>query len=208
MLTINSLVHLYGGNAKIQYPDWHVEKSHHSVILGSSGSGKTTLLHLLGGLLQPSQGEVSIAGTDISSMKSSALDRFRGANIGIVFQQPHLVSSLSVIENLMLSQYLGKGRINKEEATKMMDQLDIRELQSRKVHQISQGQAQRVSIARSLLNKPKLLLADEPTASLDDENCEKVIRLLKSQAELCDSTLIVATHDQRIKNELKDTLVL
>jgi len=208
MLTINSLVHSYGGSAKIEYPDWQVEKSHHSVILGNSGSGKTTLLHLLGGLLQPLQGEVSVAGIDISKMKPSALDRFRGANIGIVFQKPHLVSSLTVIENLTLSQYLGKGKIDKREAIKMMTQLDIRELQSRRVHQISQGQAQRVSIARALLNKPKLLLADEPTASLDDENCEKVIRLLKSQAELCDSTLIVATHDQRIKGELENALVL
>lgn len=208
MLKITSLVHSYDQNSKIKYPDWEVEKGDHSAILGNSGSGKTTLLHILGGLLQPMEGTVNIGGTDISEMNQSALDRFRGANIGIVFQKPHLVTSLTVLENLMLSQYLGKKKTDQKEADRIMTQLGIEELGSRKVHQISQGQAQRVSIARALLNKPKLLLADEPTASLDDENCEKVIQLLKSQAEACDSTLLVATHDQRVKGELENTLAL
>ena len=190
------------------YPDWIVEKNNHSIILGESGSGKTTLLHLMGGLLKPAKGEVCIESENLSEMKQSLLDRYRGANIGIVFQKPHLIGSLTVVENLTLSQYLSKKNMNQKEALSMLEQLDISELKSRKIHQISQGQAQRVSIARALLNKPKLLLADEPTASLDDVNCEKVIRLLKSQAASCDATLVVATHDQRVKNEFENMLEL
>ncbi len=208
MLSINSLVHSYNGTEKIQYPDWEVKKGDHSAILGNSGSGKTTLLHIIGGLLRPHSGVVNVAETDISLLTQSALDKFRGSHIGIVFQKAHLVSSLSVFENLTLSQYLRKGKMDKKAVFEMMDELGLAELKSRKVHQISQGQAQRVSIGRALLNNPKLLLADEPTASLDDENCENVIRLLKSQAEIHGSTLIVATHDQRVKGELENTLTL
>ncbi|MEQ9402988.1 MAG: ATP-binding cassette domain-containing protein [Cyclobacteriaceae bacterium] len=208
MLTIHSLIHTYGSETSLAYPDWKVDKSNHSMILGGSGSGKTTLLHLIGGLLKPTEGEVIIGGSNLSTMNQASLDKFRGENIGIVFQKSHLVSSLSVLENLTLGQYLGKGKVNKEEAIEMLEQLDISALKSRKVHQVSQGQAQRVSIARALLNKPQLLLADEPTASLDDKNCEKVIRLLKSQAESNGSTLIVATHDQRVKLEFENRLEL
>ena len=206
MLSIQSLRHAYS-DTTIEYPDWEVKKGEHSLILGNSGSGKTTLLHIIGGLRRPSSGVVLIDGVNITEVRQAELDRFRGTNIGIVFQQPHLVRALSVQENLLLAQYLATRTTNKTEAVRMMEQLGIGELRSRKVHQISQGQAQRVSIARALLNKPKLLLADEPTASLDDENCEKVIRLLIKQAELSDTTLIVATHDHRIKDQLSNSIV-
>ncbi len=208
MLSLNSLIHSYDEGTKIEYPDWEVGKGEHSVILGNSGSGKTTLLHIIGGLLKPHSGSVTIQETDISTMNQSSLDRFRGSHIGIVFQKPHLVGSLTVFENLALSQYLGKGTVERQEVLKTMERLGIEELRTRKTHQISQGQAQRVAIGRALLNRPTLLLADEPTASLDDENCEKVIRLLMAQAEAYDCTLIVATHDQRVKSELKNTLAL
>jgi putative ABC transport system ATP-binding protein len=208
MLEIKSLEHVYNESSRIVYPDWEVHKGNHSLILGNSGSGKTTLLHIIGGLLNPNKGNVLVDNTDITTLNQSALDNFRGANIGIVFQQSHLISSLSVSENLILSQYLGKKKIDHEAVHTMMEQLDIVDLKTRKAHQISQGQSQRVSIARALLNKPKLLLADEPTANLDDKNCEKVIQLLKEQAELCQSTLIVATHDHRIKSKLLNALEL
>ncbi len=208
MLEIKSIKHVYGPDSQLTYPDWQVDNGVHSIIIGNSGSGKTTLLHLIGGLMTAEEGEVWIDQVSINSLSQTELDRFRGAHIGIVFQRPHLVSSLSVLENLNLAQYLGKKKINRGEVRKMMEQLDILHLSSRKVHQISQGQAQRVSIARALLNKPKLLLADEPTASLDDTNCQKVVQLLKQQAESCGSTLIIATHDHRVKSEFENQLVL
>lgn len=207
MLQINNLQHSYG-DTSISYPDWEVEEGNHALILGNSGCGKTTLLHLIGGLMQPSAGSLRIAGQDLSQISSRKLDHFRGENIGIIFQRPHLVRSLTVKENLLLAQLLGKRKTTGKLAEETLDQLGILSLKDRKIHQISQGQAQRVSIARAVINKPKLLLADEPTASLDDENCERVIELLKSQAGQTGSTLIVATHDQRVKSEFQNQLTL
>lgn len=208
MLEIKGLKHSYDGEALINYPDWEVEEGNHAIILGNSGCGKTTLLHLIGGLMSHNQGLLKVAGESLNEKSNSKLDRFRGENIGIVFQKPHLVRALSVKENLTLSQYLGRRKIDRKRADEVLDHLGILELADRKIHQISQGQAQRVSIARAVINNPKLLLADEPTASLDDENCKKVIDLLKSQAEETGATLIVATHDHRVKNEFDNQLSL
>ncbi len=208
MLNIKELKHSYDGQTLISYPDWNVDAGNHAIILGNSGSGKTTLLHLIGGLMPPKEGFLEVAGENLSTKSNAKLDRFRGENIGIVFQKPHLVRSLSVKENLTLSQYLGQKKIDAKRADEVLFHLGIQELANRKVHQISQGQAQRVSIARAVINSPKLLLADEPTASLDDENCKRVIDLLKNQAEETGATLIVATHDHRVKNEFKNQLAL
>ncbi len=208
MLEIKSLKHSYDGEKLIDYPDWTVEKGNHAIILGNSGSGKTTLLHLIGGLMPPKQGDIFISGENLSEKRNAKLDRFRGENIGIVFQKAHLVRSLSVKENLSLSQYLGQKKTDSSRVREVLTHLAIEDLADRKVHQISQGQAQRVSIARAVINSPKLLLADEPTASLDDENCKKVIDLLKSEAEESGATLVVATHDHRVKSEFQNQLVL
>lgn len=208
MLRIKGLKHSYDGSSTIDYPDWEVEKGNHGIILGNSGSGKTTLLHLIGGLMPPKEGLLEVGGENLSEKSNTKLDRFRGENIGIVFQKPHLVRSLTVKENLTLSQYLGQKKTDGKRAEEILAQLGIKDLKNRKIHQISQGQAQRVSIARAVINSPKLLLADEPTASLDDENCKKVIDLLKSQAEETGATLIVATHDHRVKSEFKNELDL
>lgn len=207
MLTIKNVIHSYG-TTRISYPDWQVEKGNHGIILGNSGCGKTTLLHLIGGLMQPASGELLVGDVDLGMISKKKLDRFRGEQIGIVFQKPHLVRSLTVKENLMLSQLLGARKTDARLAEKVLEQLGILELKNRKIHQISQGQAQRVSIGRAVINSPQLLLADEPTASLDDENCERVIELLKSQAEKTGATLIVATHDQRVKSEFLNQLAL
>ena len=207
MLQLNQLKHTFG-TTNLGYPNWEVTQGKHAVILGNSGSGKTTLLHLIGGLMKPTSGEVSIDGQNLAKLSGGQLDKFRGQNIGIVFQRPHLVRSLSVGENLALSMMLGKSGSDKSRINELLDSLGIKDLKKRKIHQISQGQAQRVSIARAVVNSPKLLLADEPTASLDDESCSKVIDLLKDQAKANNSTLIVATHDQRVKSEFDNQLSL
>jgi len=207
MLQINQLEHSFG-TTQLKYPDWEVAQGDHAVILGSSGSGKTTLLHLIGGLMTPISGQVIISGEDLATLKGGALDKFRGQNVGIVFQKSHLIKSLTVAENLGLAQTLGGNPRNTGRIDMILERLGISELKKRKVHQISQGQAQRVSIARAVINEPKLLLADEPTASLDDENCVRVVNLLKEQANSNDTTLIVATHDQRVKGEFENQLSL
>lgn len=209
MLKINGLAYCYrDSETQITFPNWSVEAGDHSMILGGSGSGKTTLLHLIGGLLKPKSGELWVGSENLPVLKPTELDRFRGLHIGIIFQRPHLISSLTILDNLTLSQYLGKKKLDKKKTLEIMDRLDISTLKNRKVHQVSQGQAQRVSIARALLNNPLLLLADEPTASLDDTNCERVIHLLKEQAAIGGATLVVATHDQRVKDEFENRLEL
>lgn len=208
MLAIKNLIYSFGEEVTIQYPDWKVEEGKHAMILGNSGCGKTTLLHLLGGLMKPKAGSILISKENLSQKSNTELDRFRGQNIGLIFQKPHLVAALSVKENLKLSQYLGKKKIDENRIDEVLDHLGILSLAKRKIHQISQGQAQRVSIGRAVLNSPKILLADEPTASLDDENCGKVITLLTSQAELNSSTLIIATHDHRVKSTFENRLEL
>lgn len=207
MLKLRNLNHAFGA-VNLKYPDWEVSSGDHALILGDSGSGKTTLLHLIGGLMRPENGEVIVCDQPISQLKGGKLDQFRGKNIGIIFQRPHLVKSLTVMENLILTQKLGGKTKDLAKIDQLLNDLAIESLGKRKVHQISQGQAQRVSIARALVNAPRLLLADEPTASLDDENCKRVIQLLKNQAKIHSSTLVVATHDQRVKQEFKNHLTL
>ncbi|MDE0470382.1 MAG: ATP-binding cassette domain-containing protein [Ekhidna sp.] len=207
MLSLRAVKYSYGAN-EINYSDWEVDTGSHSLIIGNSGSGKTTLLHLIGGLMKVSEGRLEINGHELKAMKGNELDKFRGKNIGIVFQHPHLVRSLTVKDNLTLAQTLSGFRKDPMKVEETLNKLDISDLQKRKVHQLSQGQAQRVSIARAVISQPKLLLADEPTASLDDENAYRVIKLLREQAESSNATLIVATHDQRVKKEFKNKLTL
>lgn len=207
MLRLTDVKHSFG-ETHIKYPDWEVQPGEHALILGNSGSGKTTLLHIVSGLLTPSEGKVELENEVLSEMAPSKLDRFRGHTIGLVFQKPHLIKSLTVQENIQLAGQFGQTKITKERLNDVMEALDIDALANRKVFEISDGQAQRVSIARAVIHEPKLLAADEPTASLDDDNCERVIALLESQAERCKATLVIATHDQRVKDRFSNKLEL
>ena len=207
MLELKNLKFSYG-EIPIQYPDWTVESCGQALILGTSGSGKTTLLHLICGLLTPADGSVIINEQSLADFSQRKLDQFRGKNIGIVFQRPHLVKSLSVLENLRLAVQLSGKKVEKSKYDHVLSSLGIEELRSRKIHQLSEGQAQRASIARAVIHDPVLLVADEPTASLDDLNCELVLNLLKNQAKEHNSMLIVATHDQRIKSAFSNQLEL
>jgi len=171
------------------------------MILGKSGSGKTTLLHILGGLLNPKRGKVMIGETDLYQLSETKRDKHRGQHIGLVFQKAHLIAALSVEDNLLLAQYFSGTTQDKTRIAEVLKSLNLGEKGQSKVKSLSQGEQQRVTIARALLNRPKLLLADEPTASLDDDNAMAVITLLKEQAEMNNASLIIATHDQRVKNE-------
>ena len=190
------------------FPEFKCEDSKALLIIGESGKGKTTLLHLLAGLLAPQKGEIWIADTNISQLKAAALDRFRGQHIGIIFQQSHFIQSLSVKENLLLTQYLAGVPKDLDRIKKLLDRLAIAPKLNRKTNELSQGEQQRVAIARSLLNRPKIILADEPTASLDDKNCQQVIELLKEQAAEEQATLIIVTHDMRLKEGFEKQIFL
>lgn len=196
------------GSTTLNYPDWEVETGEHALILGNSGSGKTTLLHIVSGLLRATEGKVEMNERIISDMSSSKLDKFRGQNVGFVFQKPHLIKAISVKENIQLAGKFSRKSVNQNRIDHILEVLDISPLKNRKVHELSEGQAQRVSIARAVIHEPRLLAADEPTASLDNENCERVISLLKAQAQRCNATLIIATHDQRVKDQFSNRLEL
>lgn len=191
-----------------KFPDISCAKADVLLVTGSSGKGKTTLLHLLGGLQQPSSGSISIDGTEITSLSTSKLDHFRGAHIGIIFQQPHFVASLNILQNLELSPSLANKKIDTHKAKQLLEQLSIADQAFKKPSKLSQGQLQRASIARALMNQPSLLLADEPTSSLDDSNCEVVAHLLAEQAAKNNAALIIVTHDQRLKQLFHQTIEL
>lgn len=192
----------------LQFPDIRCQKGEHWLLLGQSGSGKTTLLHLLGGLLSPSEGQVTINETSLKSLSTSALDKFRGKNIGIIFQTSHFVKALTVQENLMLAQQLAGLKISKPRIKELLDRLNIGHKLHSKPHQLSQGEQQRVAIARALVNQPAIILADEPTSALDDHNCDEVIQLLEEQAAAANATLLVVTHDSRLKEKFDHKILL
>ena len=207
MIRTKGLNFKYNDQASFSFPDINLGKDENLLIIGSSGIGKTTLLHLLAGLLESNSGTINLYGQDISKLTQHQIDKFRGQNIGIVFQKPHFVNSLTVKENLQLAQYLG----NKKDQNRIIDilsSLDILDKQNKKPKKLSQGEKQRASIAMAIVNSPKLILADEPTSSLDDENCDRVIKLLKKQASEFKAQLIVITHDNRLKKHFKKSIKL
>jgi len=187
----HSLQFRYSPSAALSLPDVHLASGEHCLLLGPSGCGKTTLLHLAAGLLRPSDGAVVVGGT--------ALDHFRGRNIGIVFQRLHLIPSLTVLQNLTSAQYCAGLEVDEAAARAALSRLGIGNKASALPGQLSQGQAQRASIARAIVNRPQLILADEPTSSLDDGNAMLVLDLLVEQARQCQAVLLIATHDARTK---------
>ncbi len=201
MLNTHNLSFQYDGLNRFSLRDLSLRGGDELLILGKSGSGKTTILNILGGLLPPDQGEVVINGTSLYQLEGAKLDIFRGKNIGIVFQKPHLLKPLTVEENIQLASYfVGKHQPDKVE--ELLRELGINEKREAKVSTLSEGEAQRVSIARALANTPNIILADEPTASLDDENAEAVIRLLQKQSQKLNAVLIIVTHDLRVKEHI------
>lgn len=208
MIEVRNLRFSYTPDSAISFPDFTVGKGEHFLLLGESGSGKTTLLHLLGGLLRRYSGSLKIKQTELSGLTETELDRFRGRHIGFVFQRNHLVQALTVEKNLALAPYLAGLRPDSDRIDEVLQTLGLHDKRRSLVSQISQGQAQRVAIARAVLNKPAILLADEPTSALDDRNCDRVIHLLMDAARENSSTLIVATHDRRLKEKIANRIEL
>ncbi|MEQ9424344.1 MAG: ATP-binding cassette domain-containing protein [Cyclobacteriaceae bacterium] len=207
MIRVENLMHAFGSR-EISYPDFEVSASQHFWIIGNSGCGKTTLLHLLAGLRKIQQGSVTVGDQRIQNMKGVDLDKFRGQNIGLIFQKPHLLTSLSVRDNLSTAQFLASKKRDVGRVNSVLHELNLSALISSKPNQLSQGEAQRVAIARAVINKPKVILADEPTSSLDDENCSKVLDLMIKEANIYGATLIVVTHDQRVKDQIANGIKL
>ncbi len=208
MLSTTNLQYSYDGKSSLNFPDIRCETGEHWLLLGQSGSGKTTLLHLLGGLLTPRQGSVMVGETAINTLKTSQLDKFRGKKIGIIFQTPHFVRSLRVGENLELAQRLAGLPVDKQHIVALLGRLGLGPKINAKTDALSQGERQRAAIARALVNKPEIILADEPTSALDDVNTNEVIRLLEETASEVNATLLVVTHDGRLKEKFGRQILL
>lgn len=208
MLQLKSVSHTYNGKEVLNFSDWNIERGENWLLLGESGSGKTTLLHILTGIIKPTKGQVLINETDLYKLSSRELDRFRGRNIGLVFQQPHLIKSLTVEENLKLAQTFAKLPEDKARIEEVLSELGIVQKIKSYPSELSQGQLQRASIARAVLNRPALLIADEPTSSLDNKNAKAVTNLLLKLSESSNSTLIISTHDDRVKEAFSNEYVL
>ena len=208
MFDVQQLQHGYDGADVLQVPSWSVRQGAHWLLLGPSGSGKTTLLHILAGILKPAAGHVQLAGQDLAALAPAALDRFRGRHVGIVLQRLHLLASLTVAQNLALAQYLAGLPQDAARVREVLASLDLADKAEAYPHALSHGQAQRVAVARAVVNRPRVLLADEPTSTLDDARCAQALDLLLAQATACEATLVIATHDQRIKARVPDQYVL
>ena len=206
MIVTKSLEFSYDNNFIFKFPEINLKSTENLLILGNSGIGKSTLLHNLAGILRPKSGIIKIFNNDISKFSEYELDKFRGENIGIIFQKPHFVNSLTVGENLELAQFLGRNKRGDIKLT--LESLKILDKINKKPKELSHGEKQRVSIAIAIINSPKLILADEPTSSLDDSNCDNVINILKEQAQKYAAQLVVITHDSRLKKHFKNSLKL
>lgn len=208
MVTVSGLVHRYSGADVLRLGEWRVQAGEAWAVLGPSGSGKSTLLHVLCGLIRPAAGRVEVAGTEVTALAHSARDRFRADCVGIVLQSLHLVSHLTVRDNIRLAQYLAHRKPDDALINAALGAVGLADKAHRRPPTLSQGERQRVAIARAVINRPKLLLADEPTANLDDASTAATMDLLAEQARRHGATLVVATHDMRVKSRLPNRLEL
>ena len=212
MISTRDLTFSYSGSDLLSFPDVSCRSGDQLLILGDSGSGKTTLLHLICGLLKARSGSIKIGGVDVSVMGDREMDKFRGANIGVIFQQAHFVQSLSVSENLTLPSLMTKDNISSEELysriSELLERLGLSHKADSSPKELSFGEQQRASIARALIHKPQIVFADEPTSALDDKSTEAVISLLEEETKLAGACLVIVTHDQRLKSRYEKRVEL
>lgn len=208
MIQTQNVTFSYSNTQNFQFPDINCANGETLLITGNSGTGKTTLLHLLGGLLHPSAGTITINQQNIQQLKATQLDAFRGQNIGMILQKSFFIEALSVLDNVVLASWIAQKSKAKEKALNILENLGLKEHVHKLPSQLSIGQQQRVNIARALINNPSVILADEPTSSLDDENALIVAQLLSDLAKEYQTSLVIVTHDQRLKEVFNQQITL
>ena len=202
ILKVENLDKSYGkGEAKVdalKNINLSINKGEFVAIVGPSGSGKSTLLHLIGGVDKPTKGKVYINNVDIYSLKEKDLSIFRRRNVGLIYQFYNLIPVLSAKENILLPAELDNRKIDKEYLDDLLKTLGLKERENHLPNEVRGGQQQRTSIGRALINRPAVILADEPTGNLDSKNSKEVLELLKLSVKKYNQTLIMITHDLNI----------
>jgi putative ABC transport system ATP-binding protein len=196
------------GHAFARLPDLSLAAGRSLALTGVSGSGKTTALLALAGVRAPLSGRVVVDRTDVWALPSPARDRLRGQRIGLVFQTFHLIDAVSVETNLRLAATCAGVRPEPAYIRGLLDALDIAALRRRRADRLSQGQAQRVAVARALVNRPAVVLADEPTSALDDGSAAALLDLLADAARTNGAALLIATHDRRVLDRVSDVIAM
>ncbi|MGL5257965.1 MAG: ABC transporter ATP-binding protein [Proteocatella sp.] len=201
-LKVENLCKVYGkGENKVVALDnisLKIEKGEFTAIIGSSGSGKSTLLHIIGGVDIPTSGNVYLDNQNVYAQNNEKLAIFRRRQVGLIYQFHNLIPTLDVVENITLPILMDRRKVNEERLNDLLEMLGLQDRKSHLPNQLSGGQQQRVSIGRALMNAPAVMLADEPTGSLDSKNGHEIIRLLKESNKKYGQTLIVVTHDENI----------
>lgn len=208
MLEISRLGHAYSGRPVLSVESFSLAPGRHALLLGPSGSGKSTLLNLVAGILALQSGSIVLDGTDVGQLSPRAADAWRAQHVGMLPQQLALIPSLSVFDNVVLPSYAAGSDPDLPRARELLATLGLGDHARAKPRQLSQGQRQRVAMARAVYGRPRLILADEPTANLDDDNCATVIGLLLAQAAAARASLLIASHDVRVVHALGDAEVL
>ncbi|QLH07740.1 ABC transporter ATP-binding protein [Nitrosopumilus ureiphilus] len=199
---MNNLTKIYGeGENRVKALDnvsFSIEKGEIVLIVGSSGSGKSTLLNMIGLLDRPTNGKIFIDGIDTTILDDNNISSFRNKKLGFIFQFSNLLTDLSVLENIMLPrQIAGTNHAAEKDARDLLKAVGLEDQMTKRANKISGGQSQRVAIARGLINKPSIVLADEPTGNLDSVTSETIVQLMKSMAKKLNQTFIIVTHDRQ-----------
>lgn len=208
LLAMRNVSLRYGGRPVLDRLSLTIEPGEHLLLLGPSGSGKTSLINLVCGLATPDAGTIHIAGEPMTGASESARDDVRRRRIGMVFQTLRLVSALDVMGNILLAQRLVTGRSSPSETIALLERLGLADKARVRPARLSQGEAQRAAIARALIGRPGLLVADEPTSALDDGNMDRVARIFLECARENGTSLLIATHDERLKAHIPSALRL
>ena len=209
MIRTRGLAYAYPrGQAALRFDDVAVPQGGTLLLRGASGSGKSTWLALAAGLLTAAEGELVVADQAPASLAGGARDAWRARCVGFLPQRLHLSDALTVADNLALAHFAAGLPVDRSAITQALAALELGALAARRPYQLSGGQAQRVALARAVLLRPRVILADEPTASLDDTACAAAIGLLRRSAQGCGATLVIATHDARVRQALPDAQVL
>ena len=197
---VKNLDFVIANNTILRKLNFSIDNGSHLIVSGPSGSGKSTLINLMSGLLRPTSGYISFEGKDYSKLTEKDIDEIRSKNFGLIFQRLHLIKHLSVEQNILL----GFNKLKSPDIKELIEDIGLTSKRNQLAKNLSFGESQRVAIARGVINNPKIIFADEPTSSLDDINTKKVLELISAQAKKNKSSIVISSHDERVKKFFKN----